>query len=461
MRTESPVRSEYLTREAVLRCLTDYEVAQVSTAETAERLDDADEYLDLEHLERGVQRPLGRSRAPMGTVLPRKAIHDLTWFKMLARIADAVAPGGEAESAIHAIFRPYDLGAIRVTNRFVMSPMTRARAAEGGVPNALAATYYEQRATAGLIITEGAAPSPNGSGYARIPGLWTEAQLAGWSAVTRGVHAQGGHIFAQIMHTGRVSALLNMPPGAAVLAPSAVRLAGQQMWTDRKGLVDYPTPRAMTGAEVDAAIGEHVAAARNALRAGFDGVELHAANGYLSEQFLNPHTNQRTDRFGGSIANRARFVLETMREMSNAIGSERVGIRLSPYGNASGMDPYPEIDDTYAELAKALDGMDIAYVHVVDRSSLGAPQVPDAIKATIRRLFRGPYIAAGGFDLASAEQAIDEQRADLVAFGRLFLANPDLVHRFAQGLTLNAPDVDTFYTPGAKGYVDYPAHDGP
>jgi N-ethylmaleimide reductase len=322
----------------------------------------------------------------------------------------------------------------------------------------LAATYYEQRASAGLIITEGTSPSPNGQGYARIPGLWNEAQVTGWSEVTRRVHAKGARIFAQLMHTGRVSHPLNMPAGVQVLAPSAVRLEGTQMWTDQQALQDYPTPRAMTEAEVQVAVQEHVTAASNAVRAGFDGVELHAANGYLTEQFLNPHTNLRTDRYGGSLEGRSRFALETVSGMAKAIGKERVGIRLSPYGVGSGMKPYPEIDATYARLADELSTLGIAYVHIVDHSALGAPPVPAAIKATIRNRFKGSYIAAGGFDLASAEQAIDSGLADLVAFGRPFLANPDLIARFANGWALNTPDMSTFYTPGPKGYIDYPVH---
>jgi N-ethylmaleimide reductase len=214
----------------------------------------------------------------------------------------------------------------------------------------------------------------------------------------------------------------------------------------------------MTEAEVQVAVQEHVTSASNAVRAGFDGVELHAANGYLTEQFLNPHTNLRTDRYGGSLEGRSRFALETVSGMAKAIGKERVGIRLSPYGVGSGMKPYPEIDATYARLADDLSTLGIAYVHIVDHSALGAPPVPAAIKATIRNRFKGSYIAAGGFDLASAEQAIDSGLADLVAFGRPFLANPDLIARFANGWALNTPDMSTFYTPGPKGYIDYPVH---
>jgi N-ethylmaleimide reductase len=358
----------------------------------------------------------------------------------------------------HPIFEPAHLGALALQNRFVMSPMTRCRAGAENAPTELAATYYEQRATAGLIITEGTSPSPNGQGYARIPGLWNEAQVTGWSEVTRRVHAKGAKMFAQIMHTGRVSHPLNLPAGAEVLAPSAVRLEQGQMWTDAKQMQDYPTPRAMTGAEIETALHEHVTAAKNAIRAGFDGVELHSANGYLSEQFLNPHTNLRTDGYGGSVEKRTRFALEALTAIAGAIGQEKVGVRFSPYGAASGMAPYPEVDATYARLADELSKLGIVYVHVVDHSSMGAPPVPAAIKATIRERFKGCYIAAGGFTLATAEAVLDAKQADLVAFGRPFIGNPDFVARSAHGWDLTAPDMSTAYSPGAKGYTDYPVH---
>jgi N-ethylmaleimide reductase len=358
----------------------------------------------------------------------------------------------------HTIFQPARLGKLTLQNRFVMSPMTRSRAGEQHAPTDLAATYYEQRAGAGLIVTEGTSPSPNGHGYARIPGLWNEAQVAGWTVVTRRVHAKGAKIFAQLMHTGRVSHPLNMPAGGEVLAPSAVRLESGQMWTDQKQMQDYPVPRAMTAAEIEKAVHEHALAARNAIRAGFDGVELHGANGYLTEQFLNPGTNLRDDRFGGSVENRTRFALDVVQTMANAVGKERVGVRFSPYGVFNGMGPYPEVDATYAHLARELSKIGIAYVHVVDHSAMGAAPVPDSIKATIRELFRGSYIAAGGFTLPTAEKTLDAKQADLVAFGRPFLANPDLVARFANGWPLTEADMSTAYTPGPKGYIDYPVH---
>lgn len=360
----------------------------------------------------------------------------------------------------HPIFLSTRLGELELQNRFVMSPMTRCRANSEHAPTELVAEYYEQRASAGLIVTEGIAPSPSGKGYARIPGLWSDAQVAGFAAVTRRVHARGAKIFAQLMHTGRVSHPLNMPPGTEVIAPSAVPLTTGKMWTDQQQQQDYPTPRAMTLAEIERTLEEHVVAAKNAIRAGFDGVELHGANGYLTEQFLNPHTNLRSDRYGGSVEARLRFPLEALGAMASAIGKERVGIRLSPYGVASGMGPYPEVDETYARLADELAKLGILYVHVVDHSAQGAPPVPAAVKSTIRERFKGSYIAAGGFDLARAQQTLDERAADLIAFGRPFLANPDLVERFASGHPIATPDMTTAFSAGPQGYTDYPKFGG-
>jgi len=355
-----------------------------------------------------------------------------------------------------SLFDPVTLGPLTLKNRLVMSPMTRSRAVEAATPNALMAEYYGQRATAGLIVTEGTSPSPNGTGYPRIPGLWSAGQVAGWKQVTEAVHARGGRIFVQLMHTGRVGHPLNLPAGAELLAPSAVAAPGE-MYTDPKGPQPHPVPRAMTDAEVRHAIGEHVAAARNAIAAGFDGVELHGANGYLLEQFLSPDTNRRTDAWGGSVEKRLGFVLEVARQVAAAIGGERVGIRLSPYGVNAGMVAYPEIDETYRKLVPALVATGLQYVHLVDHSAMGAPPVPAELKLALRQAWPRTFILAGGFDRASAEVALREGRADLVALGRPFLANPDLVARLQRGLPLNAPDFATFYTPGPKGYTDYPA----
>ncbi len=353
------------------------------------------------------------------------------------------------------LFDPTTLGTLVLNNRLVMAPMTRSRVVEAGTPNDLMAEYYGQRATGGLIITEGVSPSPNGTGYARIPGLWSDAQIAGWSNVTDAVHSRGGKIFVQLMHTGRVGHPLNLPAGGEVLAPSAVAADGQ-MWTDSQGMQPHPVPRAMTDAEVVAAIGEFVQAARNAIAAGFDGVELHGANGYLIEQFLSPTTNQRTDRWGGSIERRQEFLMAIAAAVADAIGGSRVGIRLSPYGVNAGMKSYPEIDENYLTLVARLAATGVQYLHLVDHSAMGAPEVPAALKAQLRTAWPRTFIVAGGFDAASAEAALVQGQGDLVAFGRQFLANPDLVARLEGGLPLNAPDFGTFYTPGPKGYTDYP-----
>ncbi|OGQ88940.1 MAG: alkene reductase [Deltaproteobacteria bacterium RIFOXYA12_FULL_58_15] len=354
-----------------------------------------------------------------------------------------------------SLFAPVPLGKLTLLNRLVMAPMTRSRAA-GNVPNALMAEYYAQRAGAGLIITEGTSPSPNGLGYARIPGLFSEEQVAGWKLVTDAVHAKGGHIFAQLMHTGRVGHPLNLPKGAELIAPSAVAAPGE-MYTDQQGMQAHPVPRTMTEADLGKTRAEFVQAARNAVAAHFDGVELHGANGYLLEQFLSPNTNERRDAYGGSVERRMRFVLEVVHAVDDAIGGDKVGIRLSPYGANAGMTPYPEIDETYNLLVEKLVVTGIQYIHIVDHSAMGAPSVPEKLKHALRKAWPRTYVASGGFDRAKAEVALRERRADLIAFGRPFLSNPDLVTRLQKNLPLNPPDFSTFYTPGPKGYTDYPA----
>jgi N-ethylmaleimide reductase len=353
------------------------------------------------------------------------------------------------------LFEPYTLGPITLSSHLVMNPMTRSRSDAAGLANSLMAEYYGQRAGAGLIVTEGIAPLPEGKGYARIPGLWNQNQMESWKAVTAAVHAKGGHIFAQLMHTGRVAHPANLPEGAQVVAPSAVAAPGQ-MYTDSLGLQDYPVPLALDEAGVQAAKAGYVAAASNAVAAGFDGVELHSANGYLLEQFLNPHSNQRIDAWGGSVDKRLRFVVETARETATAIGKDRVGIRLSPYGVNGGMLPYPEINETYLKLAAELTGVGLAYLHIADHSSLGAPAVPLELKQALRKAWPNALLLGGGFDRDSAEAAIQAGLCDLVGVGRSFLANPDLEERWKKNLPLNSPDFSTFYTPGAKGYTDYP-----
>ncbi|MBS0321179.1 MAG: alkene reductase [Proteobacteria bacterium] len=356
------------------------------------------------------------------------------------------------------LFAAANLGPLTLQNRLVMCPLTRSRALSN-VPNALMAEYYGQRSSMGLIVTEGTSPSPNGLGYARIPGLFSAAQVEGWKAVTAAAHAGGARIFCQLMHTGRIAHPLNLPPGARVLAPSAVVAPGE-MWTDAQGLQPHPVPIAMTLDDIATARDEFAQAARNAVAAGFDGIELHGANGYLLEQFIRPNTNLRTDAYGGAIAGRARFVLEVVKAAVDAIGGDRVGIRLSPYGVFNDMPLYPDMESDYAWLAQALDASGLRYVHLVDHSASGAPPVTDSIKATFRRVFTRTLILSGGYDAVRAERDLQAGRGDLIAVGKPILANPDLVHRWKTGAPLNAPDASTFYTPGAAGYTDYPALPG-
>jgi N-ethylmaleimide reductase len=352
------------------------------------------------------------------------------------------------------LFTPLQAGAIELKNKMVMAPMTRSRADHNNVPTPIMAEYYAQRATAGLIITEGTSPSPNGVGYARIPGIYNEGQVAAWKKVTDAVHEKGGHIFIQLMHCGRVAHPVNLPEGAQVLAPSAIAAAGQ-MHTDAQGMLDQPIPEAMTTEQVKSTIEEYVQAAKNAVAAGFDGVELHAANGYLIEQFINPGTNQRTDEYGGDIAGHGRFLLEIATKAVAEIGKEKIGVRFSPYGAFNDMPAYNQVDKTYAYLAEELNKLGILYVHVLDHSSMGTPPVPQKVKDIIRDTFKGLNIACGGFDKKKAEEALESGATDLVAFGREFLSNPDLVKRFELDAELNQPDMGTFYTPGEKGYTDY------
>ena len=352
------------------------------------------------------------------------------------------------------LFAKTSLGALELQNRLVMAPLTRSRAI-GNVPNELMLDYYVQRASAGLIITEGTSPSPNGLGYARIPGIFSAEQVAGWKRITEAVHKQGAKIFVQLMHCGRVAHPLNLPAGARVLAPSAVAAAGE-MYTDAEGMKPNAMPQAMSEADIKTTIEEFAQGAKNAVAAGFDGIELHGANGYLLEQFIRPNSNQRTDRYGGAIENRARFVLELTDAAIQAVGREKVGIRLSPFGVFNDMPVYAAMDADYSWLAGELNARALAYVHLVDHSPMGAPPVPDSIKATIRAVFKGALILSGGYDAARAESDLAAGKCDLIAVGRAFLANPDLVARWKSGAAENAPDFSTFYTPGAKGYTDYP-----
>ncbi|PJZ71376.1 alkene reductase [Leptospira perolatii] len=359
---------------------------------------------------------------------------------------------------MNQLFSSLSIGAHSLKNRIVMSPMTRSRAISN-LPNELMAEYYSQRADAGLIITEGTSPSPNGLGYARIPGIFSEEQVSGWRKVTEAVHKKGGKIFVQIMHTGRVGHPLNLPKGAEIIAPSAITLKGE-IWTDAQGNQPYGTPREMQKADIEKAIQEYAVAAENALSAGFDGVELHGANGYLIDQFLNPGTNHRSDEYGGSIENRNRFAVEVAREVAKRIGPEKVGIRISPFGVFNSLEIYDGIEEQYSTLAKELGTLKLAYVHIVDHSSMGAPKPEENTVRRIREEYKkanpnGLYILSGGYDVLRSDSDLKGGRGDLIAFGRNFISNPDLVDRLRKGQTLENPNPDTFYTPGPKGYTDY------
>ena len=357
----------------------------------------------------------------------------------------------------YKIFSPIEIGSVELINHIVMAPMTRCRA-NGNIPTELMAEYYKQRASAGLIITEGTSPSPNGLGYARIPGIYSTKQVEGWKKTTAAVHDAGGKIFVQFMHTGRISHRLNMPAGAQIIAPSAVKASGQ-MWTDLQKMQDFPVPKEMSAEDLVQTTAQFVAASKNAVEAGFDGVELHAANGYLLEQFLSPVSNIRKDKYGGSIENRSRFVLEIVAAVADEIGSRKTGIRLSPYGVASDMPLYPEIDATYNYLSYHLNKLGIVYIHIVDHSAMGAPEVPLKIKNLIRNNFKNDIILSGAYDKERAEKDIQSGLGDLIAFGRPFINNPDLVERLKNNWPLSQDlHMDLFYTADAKGYTDYPVY---
>lgn len=349
----------------------------------------------------------------------------------------------------------YHLGDLELSNRVVMAPMTRSRAI-GNIPNEMMATYYGQRASNGLIISEGTSPSPNGIGYSRIPGIYSQEQVEGWKKVTSEVHKVGAKFFVQLMHTGRVSHPLNMPKGSKVLAPSSIKISGQ-MWTDQEGLQDYPIPTEMTKDEIKSTIDEYVDASINAIKAGADGVEIHGANGYLIEQFICPDSNMRTDEYGGSVKNRTRFALEVTQKVADAIGKEKVGIRISPYGVFNDITIYDSLDETYDYLTKELNNIGIRYIHMVDHQSMGSPEVPQKIKDLVRKNFKNTLILSGGYDKDRAEKDLNDDKADLVAFGRPILANPDFVNKISNDLELNQVNYDLLYTPDEKGYTDYPS----
>lgn len=351
---------------------------------------------------------------------------------------------------MNTLLTPYHKGPLQLKNHLVMAPMTRSRAIDN-MPNELMVDYYAQRSGAGLIVTEGTAPSPDALGYSRIPGIFSKEQTKAWKAITAAVHAAGSKIFLQLMHTGRIGHPANLPAGARLVGASAIKAAGE-IWTDALGKQAYPEPEALTDEEVKTVIAEHVNAARNAIDAGFDGVELHGANGYLVEQFLNPHVNNRIDSWGGSIQNRARLPIMIVQEIAAAIGAGKVGVRFSPYSTLGDLPPYNEQDvhDTYTLLATELNNTGIAYLHI------GVSAViPQKTFDAVRHAFKGTIILCNGLTPETALEALNAGFADLVAFGRAFLANPDLDKRIAGGATLNQPDFNTLYTPGPVGYTDY------
>ena len=348
------------------------------------------------------------------------------------------------------IFEPTKFGSIELKNRVVMAPMTRSRAGEGDVPTDLHVDYYTQRATAGLIITEGAQPSADGKGYCRTPGIHTPEQINAWRAVVDSVSANGGSMVMQVMHVGRVASKYNKNDGSETVAPSAIQAKGQ-MYTDSHGMVDFDVPRALETQEIAGIIEEYKQATSNALEAGFAGVELHATSGYLPAQFLSTGTNQRTDQYGGSVENRIRFVVEALEAMCSVAGSDKVGIRICP-GN-----PFNDLSDanseeTFRTLLKAIDSMGLAYLHVIrmPKKVAGVDNL-ELAKAN----FSGPLIFNDSYTLEKASQVLDSGDADAISFGRYFVANPDLVEKFRSGEILAEFDHKTLYTAGSKGYTDY------
>jgi N-ethylmaleimide reductase len=342
---------------------------------------------------------------------------------------------------------PGRIGGFDTSNRIVMAPMTRSRANPGGVPSELAIEYYAQRASAGLIITEGTAPSAGGIGYARTPGVHSDEQVAAWLKITDAVHAKGGKMFCQFMHVGRIAHPNNRYIDEPLIAPSAVRAEGQ-MWTDQDGMQDQPVPRALETNEIPGVIEQYAHATRCSLAAGFDGVELHAASGYLPMQFLSSNTNLRTDGYGGNVQNRIRFVIEALEAMIAAAGdASKVGIKISPampFNDIHDADP----KETYTTLVSAIAPMGLAYLHVL-RTAL--PETFDMLKP----LYKGTFAVAGGFTQHSGDEAVQSGLADFVVFGKPFTSNPDLPERFAQGAAIVEPNPDTFYSPGPDGYTSY------
>ncbi|BBP00226.1 alkene reductase [Sulfuriferula nivalis] len=353
------------------------------------------------------------------------------------------------------VFTPIKLGRYTLTNRIVMAPLTRCRADENNAPRAMNVEYYRQRATAGLIISEGSQITAKAVGYLGTPGIYSDAQIAGWQQVTAAVHSRGGRIFLQLWHCGRVSHPSMLPDNMQPVAPSAIRAEGHAHTME--GVQAFVTPHELTTAEIAVVVAEFSQAAQNALQAGFDGVEIHGANGYLIDQFIRDGSNQRTDEYGGSLANRARFLLEITQAVVNVWGADRVGVRLSP------INPFNDMSDsnpqaTFDYVAQALSPFQLAYLHVTEWAGHDASQPKPAFDfAQLRAAYQGTYMTNGGYTLDKANAAISSGTADLVAFGSLYIANPDLAERFAQNAPLNTPDASTFYGGNEAGYTDYPS----
>ena len=349
----------------------------------------------------------------------------------------------------------YNSHAFKLNNRVVMAPMTRSRAI-GNIPNELMARYYALRASTGLIVTEGTSPSKNGLGYPNIPGVYSEEQVAGWRKVTEAVHEAGGKIFLQIMHVGRIAHELNLPEGGEIIAPSPIAAPGE-MFTP-EGPKPNGMPREMTIDDIRKTQQKFVISAKNAIKAGFDGVEIHSANGYLPNQFINRGSNKRQDEYGGSIENRCRFVLEISQQVAEAIGKDKTGIRISPYGVFNDMQIYDEIPETYQYLIEQLNQVDLAYVHIANMTD----KAPEGFLEKLGSGFKNTVIFNGGYgnDLPSAERLVSEKHNALVAIGVPFIANPDLIERIRQGAEFAQPDTSTFYTPGTEGYLTYPTLKG-
>ena len=351
------------------------------------------------------------------------------------------------------LFSPVNLGLISLKNRMVMAPLTRNRAAEGGVPQAMNVTYYEQRASAGLIVTEATPISTMAHGYPALPGIYTDAQVAGWKHVTDAVHAKGGKIVLQLWHVGRISHPTLLPNGKLPVAPSAIKPAGQAF--TYQGLVDYVEPRALEASELPAIVADYVHATQCALAAGFDGVEIHAANGYLIDQFLRDGSNKRSDNYGGSFENRARFLLEVTKAVVAVAGADKVGIRISPVNPFNDMhDSNPQALFNY--VAEALNPFKLAYLHVVEGGIHGGGVADPFDFAALRKCFKGSYVANLAYDKVRGNAAVASGHADAIAYGVPFIANPDLVERYRTNAPLNEADSSSFYGGTEKGYTDYP-----